>query len=146
MSFLVCQYLVSLLFKQLVFRFEVEPLEEGADKEKFNEAVQKCSLSENYEFWNQNPYMVEPSSTNNGERDRLMEKISSSLKKDPVVRPRLDSWEMWTVYRLIDTEYWRCRRYQEKDDYFRRLSCLRRKLLKDLNACREDKVSIKQRV
>jgi hypothetical protein len=75
-----------------------------------------------------------------------MENTSPNVKEDKVVRPRLDSWEMWTVYRLIDTEYWRLRRYQEKDNYFKRLSRLRRKLLKDLNASREDKVSVKQRV
>jgi hypothetical protein len=90
--------------------------------------------------------MVELSSTNNGEWDYLMENTSPNVKEDKVVRPRLDSWEMWTVYRLIDTEYWRLRRYQEKDNYFKRLSRLRRKLLKDLNASREDKVSVKQRV
>jgi hypothetical protein len=90
--------------------------------------------------------MVELSSTNNGEWDYLMENTSPNVKEDKVVRPRLDSWEMWTVYRLIDTEYWRLRRYQEKDNYFKRLSRLRRKLLKDLNASRDDKVSVKQRV
>jgi hypothetical protein len=71
---------------------------------------------------------------------------SRSLKEDKVVRPRLNSWEMWTVYRFIDAEYWRCRRYGEKDNYFKQLSRLRRKLLKDLNASREDKISVKQRV
>jgi hypothetical protein len=90
--------------------------------------------------------MVELSSTNNGEWDYLMENTSPNVNEDKVVRPRLDGWEMWTVYRLIDTEYWRLRRYQEKDNYFKRLSRLRRKLLKDLNASREDKVSVKQRV
>ena len=90
--------------------------------------------------------MVEISSTNNEEWDYLMENTSPNVKEDKVVRPRLDSWEMWTVYRLIDTEYWRLRRYQEKDNYFKRLSRLRRKLLKDLNASRNDKVSVKQRV
>jgi hypothetical protein len=72
--------------------------------------------------------------------------ICSKLKKEKVVRPRLNSWEMWTVYRLLDSEYWRVRRYGERDEYFKMLSRLRRKLLKDLNACREDKVSIKERV
>jgi NADPH-dependent 7-cyano-7-deazaguanine reductase QueF-like protein len=80
-----------------------------------------------------------------GEWNRLME-ICPRLKKEKVVRPRLNGCEIWTVYRLIDAEYWRARRYGERDAYFKMLSRLRRKLLKDLNACREDKISIKQKV
>jgi hypothetical protein len=89
--------------------------------------------------------MVGLSSTKYGEWNHSME-ICSKLKKEKVVRPRLNSWEMWTVYRLLDSEYWRVRRLGERDEYFKMLSRLRRKLLKDLNACREDKVSIKERV
>jgi hypothetical protein len=70
----------------------------------------------------------------------------SKLNEDKVVRPRLNCWEIWTVYRLLDAEYWRVRRSGERGEYFMKLSRLRRKLIKDLNACRKDKISVKEKV
>ena len=65
-------------------------------------------------------------------------------------RPRLNGAELWIVYRLVDREYWRKRNRGRTDDRgFQMLSRLRKKLLKNLNECRENRygvISIKERV
>jgi len=71
--------------------------------------------------------------------------------KGKSVRPRLEGWELWTLYRLLDHEYWLKRRRGVTDDdkeYFANLSRLRKKLLKNLNACRTERhqISIKEKV
>jgi len=49
------------------------------------------------------------------------------------VRICLTSWEIWTVYHLVDEEYWHRRRIGDvESDYFQKISELRLKLLETL--------------
>ena len=37
---------------------------------------------------------------------------------ETVVRLKLNSWEMRTVYRLLDAKYWHLRNLKKGDDYY----------------------------
>jgi len=64
------------------------------------------------------------------------------------VRPRLNSDELWLIYRLIDGEYWLLRRHPHPFWDLEKVGKLRRKILRLMNGCRKPKyqISLRQRV
>ena len=64
------------------------------------------------------------------------------------VRPRLNSDELWLIYRLIDGEYWLLRRYPNPFWDLEKVGKLRRKILRLMNRCRKPKyqIGLRQRV
>jgi hypothetical protein len=64
------------------------------------------------------------------------------------VRPRLSRDGLLTLIRLVDNKYWRLRRGPLPPWYFREVSRLRLKLVRDLNRIRrpEHQISSRQRV
>ena len=64
------------------------------------------------------------------------------------VRPRLNSDELWLIYRLIDGEYWLLRRHPHLFWDLEKVGKLRRKVLRLMNRCRKPKyqISLRQRV
>jgi len=64
------------------------------------------------------------------------------------VRPRLNSDELWLIYRLIDGEYWLLRRHAHQFWDLEKVGKLRRKVLRLMNGCCKPKyqISLRQRV
>jgi hypothetical protein len=68
--------------------------------------------------------------------------------KKGYVRPRLDSDELWLMYRLVDNQYWLLRRNPHPRWDLEKVTRLRRKLLRLVNRCRTPKhqISLRQRL
>ena len=64
------------------------------------------------------------------------------------VRPRLNSDELWLIYRLIDNQYWLLRRHPHPFWDLEKVGKLRRKVHRLMNRCRKPKyqISLRQRV
>jgi hypothetical protein len=64
------------------------------------------------------------------------------------VRPRLNSDELWLIYRLIDNQYWLLRRHPHPFWDVEKVSKLRRKILRLVNRCPKPKyqISLRQRI
>ena len=64
------------------------------------------------------------------------------------VRPRLNSDELWLMYRLIDNQYWLLRKHRHPFWDLEKVGKLRRKILRLVNGCRKPKyqISLRQRV
>jgi len=68
--------------------------------------------------------------------------------KKKYVRPRMNSDELWLIYRLIDNQYWLLRRHLHPLWDLEKVDKLRRKMLQLVNECRrpEYRISLRQRV
>jgi len=68
--------------------------------------------------------------------------------KRKYVRPRLNSDELWLVYRLVDNQYWLLRRNLHSLWDLEKVAKLRRKLLRLVNRYRTPKyqISLRQRL
>jgi len=64
------------------------------------------------------------------------------------VRSRLNSDELWLIYRLIDNQYWLLKRHPHPFWDVEKVGKLRRKVLRLMNRCRKPKyqISLRQRV
>jgi len=68
--------------------------------------------------------------------------------KRKYVRPRLNSGELWLIYRLIDNQYWLLRRNPHPLWDLEKVAKLRRKLLRLVNRYHTPKyqISLRQRL
>lgn len=62
------------------------------------------------------------------------------------VRPRLSPDELWLLYRLVDGQYWLLRKNPYPLWNLEKVAKLRRKLLRLVNRCRRNKISLRERV